>query len=183
MTNDLWHLVERLTALADSGLRHQATAHGLQGIHLQILSYLANANRYSDTLTALVDYLGCTKGTVSQSVAVLHERGLIEREEDPADRRKSHLRVTTAGRRLLTTCLAEHPLRVACADQPEATSDQLRALLLACQRRNGGRAFGICNGCRFHLQEGRQRRCGLTGERLSDHEAALRCREFEALAP
>lgn len=179
MSDDLWPLLERLNTLTESGFRQQAAEYGLHGIHVQILAYLNSANRYSDTLTALVDYLGCTKGTASQSVSVLSERGLLERRDDPTDRRKSHLHLSAAGRKLLAACLAKHPLHAACADQPDTTTEALRDLLHACQRANGGRAFGICAGCRFHQQEGRQRRCGLTGERLTDHDATLRCREYE----
>ena len=39
--------------------------------------------------------------TMTRIVAALEEQGLVQREADPADRRISHMRMTSQGRRLL----------------------------------------------------------------------------------
>ena len=156
----------------------------LQPVHLDALGYLARANRYSNTPQALTDYLGTTKGTVSQSLLLLYRRGLIEREADRNDRRIVRLRLSAAGRRLMADAgwsdrwsgaLRTIPLR-----QREQAQRALESLLRQLQRTRGGRTFGVCRSC-SHFQEdaGEDFRCGLTGERLSDTDAAKICREHE----
>ena len=57
-------LLERLGALIQQSVREDAARHGLLPIHLQVLHYLANANRYSDLPIAIADYFGITRGTI-----------------------------------------------------------------------------------------------------------------------
>ena len=78
-------------------LRRTGSDEALQPVHLQSLVYLSKANRYSNTPQALADYLGLTKGTVSQTLLLLDRRGLIERFEDDIDRRVVRLRLSSAG--------------------------------------------------------------------------------------
>ena len=57
-------------------LRKAGADEALQPVHLQALIYLARANRYSNTPQALAEYLGLTKGTVSQTLLLLDRQGL-----------------------------------------------------------------------------------------------------------
>ena len=93
----LLELVERLGNLMRSEMRKAGSDETLQPVHLQALIYLTKANRYSNTPQALADYLGLTKGTVSQTLLVLDRRGLIERYQDDVDRRVVRLRLSAAG--------------------------------------------------------------------------------------
>ena len=97
----LLELVERLGNLMRTELRRAGSDESLQPVHLQSLIYLSKANRYSNTPQALAEYLGLTKGTVSQTLLLLDRRGLIERFEDDIDRRVVRLRLSPAGERLL----------------------------------------------------------------------------------
>src|ERR1700681_4152671 len=97
----LLELVERLGNLMRTELRKSGSDESLQPVHLQALIYLSKANRYSNTPQALADYLGLTKGTVSQTLLLLDRRGLVERFEDDIDRRVVRLRLSSAGERLL----------------------------------------------------------------------------------
>src|ERR1700674_5985038 len=97
----LLELVERLGNLMRTELRKSGGDEALQPVHLQALIYLSKANRYSNTPQALAEYLGLTKGTVSQTLLLLDRRGLIERFEDDIDRRGVRLRLSSAGERLL----------------------------------------------------------------------------------
>src|SRR5258706_11110461 len=98
----LLELVERLGNLMRTELRKSGGDEALQPVHLQALIYLSKANRYSNTPQALAEYLGLTKGTVSQTLLLLDRRGLIERFEDDIDRRVVRLRLSSAGERLLS---------------------------------------------------------------------------------
>lgn len=160
------------------------TDSGIQVVHLQILSYLASCNRYSDTPTAVTEYLGVTKGTASQSLARLEEKGLISKRIDPGDGRKVRLAVTRSGADLLARSVPGEAFAASAAllsaGETERLAESLRTFLRGLQTAHGSRSFGICRSCRFHISEGRNRsRCGLTNEPLATAEISLTCREHE----
>ncbi|ROR34957.1 MarR family winged helix-turn-helix transcriptional regulator [Inmirania thermothiophila] len=182
----LYELLERIGRLLRPAPR-SASGPRLQPVHLAALHYLARANRYSDGPAAVAEYLGLTKGTVSQSLRLLRREGLIEAVADGADGRRIHLRPTPAGERLLAEALPP-PLwrRAAGALAPEAAealAAGLTELLRALQRAHGGRTFGLCADCR-HLRAdpGGGHRCGLTGEPLAVEETRRLCRDQEPAA-
>lgn len=67
----LYDYLERLTSLMRAWSREQPLVAELQPVQLSALHYLARCNRYSDTPLGVTEYLGLTKGTVSQSLKVL----------------------------------------------------------------------------------------------------------------
>lgn len=182
----IYALLERLTAVIRSAERQAGLDAGLQPVHLQILSFLSRANRYSDTPLALSEYLGIQKGTISQSVQILVREGLLARESDPRDGRVVHLALTTAGTRLLQRVAPPPVLRQALAADPArnaAVAEHLTALLRDLQQANGERTFGVCRTCR-HLQgNGNRFRCGLTGEPLKIADTQKICREHATPEP
>ena len=94
-------VLERLAALLQQLVREDAARHGLLPVHLQVLGYLAQANRYSDIPIAVASYLGITRGTVSQTLAMLERKGLISRSGDDRHGRRVHLKLTTTGEEVL----------------------------------------------------------------------------------
>ena len=52
------------------------------------------------TMTELTRYWGVSKPSMSKMVATLMERGWLDREEDPKDRRRKPLYLTPAGRQV-----------------------------------------------------------------------------------
>ncbi|MCI0482724.1 MAG: MarR family transcriptional regulator, partial [Candidatus Dadabacteria bacterium] len=62
-------LIERLGNLLRA--EERAAGAGLLPVHVRMLSYLSVCNRYSDTPAAVTEFAGATKGTSSQSIAVL----------------------------------------------------------------------------------------------------------------
>jgi DNA-binding MarR family transcriptional regulator len=179
---ELLHLVECLGRLLAGALRESGGEAGLQLVHLQALAYLRDANRYSNTPRALADFLGLTKGTVSQSLLLLHRRGLVRREADPADGRVVRLRLSARGRRLLASAEI-HPdwqqaLAAVPAGERAAAGNALRGLLAGLQRRRGNLSFGECRTCAHFRREGAGAyRCGLTREPLQRFETFQICRE------
>lgn len=171
-------LLERLGNLLRAEERAVGAAHGLQPVQVQALAYLAQANRYSDSPVAVADYLGLTKGTVSQTLAVLAERGLIAGEHDPADGRRVHYRLTAKARRVLQQlppASLEQALARAGGGKELATA--LERVLVALQRARGGRTFGVCRTCRHFRRDGGAFQCGLTGEPLASEQTTRLCRE------
>ena len=177
--------IERLGRL----LASREHAAGLNPSQWEALRFLARANRFSRTPSGLALYLGATKGTVSQTVAALRRKGLVEAERSSADKRSLRLRLTAAGRQLM----ARDPLlgfALAIDSQGPQSADGLREalarLLGALQRQNGLRPFGLCRTCRhFGRGEGaepvrRPHRCRLLEVDLAEFEAGQLCSEQDA---
>lgn len=182
MTADLVRildLVERLGNLVEARLKALGAPHGLQTVHLRLLLYLAAANRYSNSPLAAGEYLGLTKGTVSQSLILLEAKGFLRRTADARDRRVVRLTLTAAGQAVVEEAENLGRLRVA-APVPAGLQEGLTGLLRHLQVLEGRRSFGQCRTCRHHLAEGPDLwRCGLTGEPLSRADGARICREHE----
>jgi MarR family transcriptional regulator, negative regulator of the multidrug operon emrRAB len=177
-------LLERLAALVHQSVRDHGAQHGLLPIHVQVLSYLARANRYSDLPIAIAEYFGITRGTVSQTLTVLERKGLLQRAPDARDRRRVHFRLTAAGEKVLQDSWTGR-IEAALASLPGEgveLEDALRGLLTGLQRLNGQRSFGVCRECVHFLAEGKGWRCGLTGEPLLAQETGRICREWTAPA-
>ncbi|SMG62885.1 transcriptional regulator, MarR family, partial [methanotrophic bacterial endosymbiont of Bathymodiolus sp.] len=94
-------LIERISTLLRAEQRKKYSSLGLQPVHVQTLDYLANCNRFSDTPAAVTDYLGLTKGTVSQTLQVLERKGYLEKIQDLVDKRIVHLKILPLGQQLL----------------------------------------------------------------------------------
>lgn len=174
--------VERLGNLLRVGLRQAATVQGLQPIHLQALLYLAEANRYSNTPQALAEYLGLTKGTVSQSLLLLARRKLIARHADEKDGRVVRLTLTDKGKDILKELGLSNAwrdaLQAASSARLSSATKVLKEALATLQTKNGHRTFGVCVTCRHNLHIGpRSYVCGLTKEKLTSREVNQICRE------
>lgn len=178
-------LIERIGALVRSDARREAGPHELHPVHLQALDYLARANVFSDTPIAVGDYLGLTKGNVSQRLNVLERLDLVRKEADQGDGRVVHLRLTGAGKRLLRDIHPPPSWREAAkrmdqdgfADLERQLSNVLQALVAA----NDFRSFGQCKTCRFHERQGKKLFCGLLQVDLDTEQAEKICREHQPM--
>jgi MarR family transcriptional regulator, negative regulator of the multidrug operon emrRAB len=177
-------LLERLGALVHQSVRDDAARHGLLPIHVLVLGYLARANRYSDLPIAIAEYFGITRGTVSQSLAVLEDKGLLLKEPDERHGKRIHLRLTRAGRAVLNDSWTQRIEREMTLPPSNAAAleESLRGVLMTLQRLNGQRPFGVCRQCAHFLCESRSARCGLTGEPLATEQTLKICREWTAPA-
>lgn len=172
------HLIERIGRVLRAG-DHAA---GLNPAQAEALRYLARANRFSRSPAALADYLGTTRGTVSQTLLALEAKGLVERQANRRDGRSITLALTDSGRQFLAAD-PSHRLAVAigAGGADAAIADALDAALRALLAERGGRAFGICRNC-LHFRskvhpDPAPHHCALLDEPLSDAEATLICAE------
>jgi DNA-binding MarR family transcriptional regulator len=175
------HLIERLGRLLRAG-DHAAGLHPAQA---EALRYLARANRFSRTPAALADYLGSTRGTVSQTLIALEAKGLIARQENARDGRSVVLALTAAGSDILRAG-PDRELAAAIDQAGVATelADGLAAALRSAIAGRGGRAFGACHTCRHFRRDQRAgdmpHHCALMDEPLSAADQALICAEQAA---
>lgn len=180
------HLIDRLDRLARGG----EAAGELNPAQWEALRFVARANRFSRTPAALAEYLGSTRGTVSQTLIALEQKGQVTREPSPRDRRSILLELTPAG----AQTLQHDPILTLAADIERAAPEQIEAVVEALRRtlhamitRNGGRAFGACYTCR-HFQNGggsgrsTPHHCALLDEPLSEADSHAICVEQEAAA-
>ncbi|MBQ0784411.1 MAG: MarR family transcriptional regulator [Amphritea sp.] len=179
-------LLERMASLLRAESRSLLYQHGLQPVQFEALHYLSICNRYSDTPMGVTEYLGQTKGSVSQTLKVLEKKGLIEKTPDKADKRVTHLSVTKIGLELVHSILPSPLLESASKQlsQEETTSIEasLHCLLRNMQHANNFKTFGQCSTCRHNIKHSDDKyMCGLTNEALSRPDIELICREHEPL--
>lgn len=180
-------LLDRLARVT----REAQFSDGLNPAQWEALRYLSRANRFSRSPSALAEYLGTTKGTASQTLIALEQKGFIGRTPDPRDRRGVRLELTDAGRE----AVARDPII-----QLEKAADQLdegcrttvvRALSLLLhdlQMARGIRQFGVCRDCSMHCVDGHQahpigdNHCGATGEVIELGAETQICANFKEAA-
>jgi DNA-binding MarR family transcriptional regulator len=177
------HLIDRLDRLARSG----EAASELNPAQWEALRFIARANRFSRTPAALAEYLGSTRGTVSQTLIALEQKGHVTREQSARDRRSVVLGLTRAGE----LALKEDPILALAADlaklapsKLDTVIEALREALHALITRNAGRAFGACYTCRHfrrggHAGRGMPHHCALLDEPLSEADSRAICVEEE----
>lgn len=179
-TGSLHQLLNALSRAMQNEQRQAAIGAGLLPVQLAILGYLQDANRYSNTPQCLSEYLGLTKGTVSQSLKILEERGWVLRRADEADRRFVRLSLSETGLAALEGA-ADDTWRMAAQHLPASDQERLSALLTrllaSWQQERNSKTFGVCRTCRHFRPGESSHQCGLTGELLTEADSSLICRE------
>lgn len=175
-------LLERLGGLLRADTRAQLSPDGLLPVQFDALFYLSVCNRYSDTPMAVTEYLGQTKGTVSQTLKVLEKKGFIVKKPDANDKRITHMSITEAGVSIVKKVMPAKVLSNAesfLSDDKIAELNQtLKLLLGSVQSANGFKSFGQCGTCQHNeQQEDGGYLCGLTKEALSYQDTQLICKE------
>lgn len=182
-TQEVNDVLERLSNLLRMETRAFGLRYGLQPVQMEALAYLTQCNRYSDTPQAVGEYLGLTKGTVSQSLKVLEQKGFLRKQPDKQDKRIVHLTPTVKGRNVIEKAITKKSLTSALAmgDSGKMTelASVLRSVLRGMQQVNKRKAFAACHTCRFNEHHEKGFVCGLTRELLSVQDVQLICREHQ----
>lgn len=181
-TVDVFDLIERMSALIRSEERKKCAVLGLQAVHLQALNYISRCNKYSDTPAALTNYLGMTRGTVSQTLSLLEKKGYIKKTSDTHDRRIVHLALLPEGRTTLEKARpAELFIKAATLLEKNGDISGYETLfanaLTALQKANRSQSFGLCRTCHYFTTTGNGFLCGLTKQPLSQSDSEKICQE------
>jgi DNA-binding MarR family transcriptional regulator len=176
---DVFDLIERMSALIRSEERKKCTELGLQPVHLQVMDYLSRCNRYSDTPAALTNYLGMTRGTVSQTVLLLEKKGYIKKTADVNDRRMVHLSLVAEGDAILNKARPTDLYSQASAifNKDESQDNVFVNALTALQKANKSQSFGLCKTCKYFTRTSDGFVCDLTKEQLSQSDSEKICQE------
>jgi len=181
-TNTIYRYVERLSELLRVDLRQAGARQNLQPVQIEVLHYLSMCNRYSDTPMSVTEYLGQTKGTVSQTIKVLESKALLKKQLDENDKRLMHLAITAKGRRVLEQCVPSPVFEQTCesftALKQVAIAEALKQLMDAVQKNSQMKSFGVCHECR-HIQQSEQPYCQLLEQPLTESDIEKICRMFK----
>ncbi len=129
------HILSRVSRLARHLDRDRGSAfagHGLEGWEFDVLSALRRAGApYELSPGQLVTQTQVTSGTMTNRVDRLAARGLVGRGPDPSDRRGVKVTLTTEGRRVVDSAMADLLVRerTLLARLPQSEQDHLSDFL------------------------------------------------------
>lgn len=156
---------------------------GLRAAQWAALRYLARANRFSRTVSALAEFQGTTRGTVSQTIKGLVARGFLRRSPSDRDGRSVRFDLTPAARQVLDRDPFLGLVRTAAAlpaAERNRALESLQLLLRGATPPEPVRRLGRCAFC-GHLRGGQADgvyQCGLLEEPLVAAELAEHCMRF-----
>ena len=103
-TRSAWRWRSPTAAVADQDRVRDAPSTGIPISQLAVLGRIIDEG--PTTAAALAAGEHVTQQAIAQSLATLKERGLVEKQADPSDGRKSLVSATAAGRKLRETLTA-----------------------------------------------------------------------------
>ncbi|MDH3582043.1 MAG: MarR family transcriptional regulator [Hyphomicrobiales bacterium] len=116
------------------------------------LRFFSRANRSSRTVSSFADYHRTTRGTASQTVKSLVERGMLQRTRQQTDGRVVQIDLTPEGARLSEKDPFEDIARVI-GGLPQADQATLTTILMSLSDQiaedRQSRSFGPCSKCRY----------------------------------
>jgi len=178
---EIYDFISIMAAMIGAEERKKCAELGLRLVHFQVLDYLMRCNKYSNTPAATTKYLGMTRGTVSQTLIILEQRGYIEKIPDQSDKRVVHLFLLPQGIDVLNAIRpsalftkAENLLEEEGVFPDEQIFSQA---LTALQKANDSQSFGFCKTCKYFTRKSSGFLCGLTKEKLTKSDSEKICQE------
>lgn len=180
--------LERVGQALRTELRQRASELGLTPTQAQVLLRLAHERRERRRVGTLADELDVSAPTLSDAVAVLLRKGLVERGVDPADARARALRLTrrgktAAGRLADWDERIRQPLAEVSRTDKETSLVLLLDLIARLYQDGVVSVARTCITCR-HLRSGTRARhhCALLDMPLEDGDLRVDCPEHEPAA-
>lgn len=161
-------------------------SHNLNPAQWEALRYVARANKFSRTPGALADFSGATKGTISQTLIALENKGLIERNRCDKDGRITRLYLTDAGHELTQL----DPLKIIDdygmtlkEDERELLFQSLQNILQIMRHKSRSAEFGFCAKCQSFVpcssdDTSKAGTCNFREESLLNQDFDLLCANF-----
>jgi len=146
-------LLEQLAYIV-AGAGHR---HGLTATQWAALRFFGRANRFSRTVSSFSEFHATTRGTASQTVRRLVDRGFLRKDPSGTDGRSYRLDLTDAGRKALVDDPLSDLLGSFSSLAPGTRTrfvETLKRLLADLAHSRGGPTFGACHEC-AHLDRDR----------------------------
>jgi DNA-binding MarR family transcriptional regulator len=145
------------------------------------LRFFARANRASRTPSAFASFHATTRGTASQTVKSLEQKGLLSRTRSEEDRRSVRFELTEAGRKALDRDPLRHLSTSISRLDPvlqAALARALPALAVDVAAARGAPAFGTCGDCRHFAAGPGAGYCACVAAELAPEEMGQLCANF-----
>lgn len=155
----------------------------LNPAQIAAVEYLARANRFSRAPSHVAEYLGTTRGTMSQTLKAVMRKGYAGERRSETDKRSISYDLTEDGHALAARRGALLDAIEALPDAAQANlEDGLSAILKRQLHKNGERPFGICRTCAHHRRTQDGAFCALLAVPLLPGEPDQICHEQVFLA-
>jgi DNA-binding MarR family transcriptional regulator len=162
----------------------QSQAMGLSPIQIQILTYISFHPQLSPTITSLAKEFGLTKATLSDSIRVLENKGLVSKEAHPRDSRSSYIALTEAGKTIAEEAaqFANGLLDTLTPINKHIKANLLEGLLTFIKQLQATDHIApqrMCFNCRFYSKPSVGHYCLLLNQPLGNGELRFNCPEFQ----
>ena len=155
----------------------------LNPVQRSALEYLRDANRFSRSPSHVAEFLGTTRGTMSQTLKALLRKGYVAEVRSEIDKRSISYALTRTGLAMLKEDGVVAVALKNLTDQNVAELENgLRETLRQALALNGGKSFGQCKSCRYHQAANGRAFCQLLSLSLSTEDSEKICVEHEEAA-
>jgi len=151
------------------------------------LRYFARANRFSRTVSGFAEYHATTRGTVSQTIKTLTQKGYLSRRPSESDGRSVRLDLTELGESAIASDPLSRLIDLIGALPAAGRLDletQLRKLAEGLAQSMRRPPFGVCRHCRFleaaDAAAGASPRCRYLASELEPADLSRICVNFDA---
>ncbi len=176
--------LERISEAFRVLLWNESKENSLSPIQVQLLIFLLFHAREKCRVSYLADEFNMTKATISDSVKVLQQKGLIQKVQDEYDSRSFTLELSPEGRQTaqqlsLFTRHLEKPLDKLTLTQKQVMLDGLLRLIHELQKAGIITLQRMCFTCAHYRIEKDKHYCRLLETVLQDKDIRIDCPEHE----
>lgn len=155
----------------------------LNPVQRSALEYLRDANRFSRSPSHVAEFLGTTRGTMSQTLKALLRKGLVAEIRSEVDKRSISYTLTQTGLAMLKEDSVIAVALKNLKDQDVVDLEGgLRQTLQQALKLNNGKSFGQCKSCRYHEAAKGAAFCQLLSLPISVEDIEKICVEHEESA-
>jgi DNA-binding MarR family transcriptional regulator len=176
--------LDRLAHAPRTSRQALATSRGLTPLQIDLLADRAGGHPPDPLVGLLAREVGVSQPTVTDSLRALEIKGLVRRDPDRRDSRRTVVALTPSGHRLAADLAdTDDALAEAIGQLPqqvqEATLETLLTLIAGLVDDGTITVARTCITCRFHRHDGTTHHCNLLGIDLPTRELRVNCPEHQ----
>lgn len=175
--------LERIAEAFRALLWNESKEHALSPIQIQLLIFLLFHSQEKCTVSYLAQEFNMTKATISDSMKLLLQKGLITKHTDPADTRSHTISLSTAGKRIAEkssgfALAIEKPVSSLTAEQKAIMLSGLLSLIYQLNRAGIITVQRMCLTCSNYRHENGEHYCKLLQAQLQADELRIDCADY-----
>ncbi len=166
----------------------ESFSNGLTPAQWTALRYFSRANRFSRTMSAFAEFHATTRGTASQTIKNLAQRGYLTRTRSKTDGRSVHFNLSNKSKKILSKDPFEALVGAAGAlskSEYHTVARCLERILNNLAQQGGKYLFGMCTNCMYFQKDNHSQKsksvyiCTLMNEPLEETEIEQLCVSFK----